>query len=102
MMPYIGSYGYYEYGYCGKSFNLKHWRIAHFYKECNTDKNIIYRHMEKYRLKAGFNPCPRKFVVKIVSTDLVGTLKCFYSKCSQNPCRKNSPTKLVVDGFPQG
>ena len=24
-----------------------------------------------------------------------------YSKCSQNPCRKTIPTRLVVDEFPQ-
>ena len=58
-------------------------------------------HRKKYCSKAGLNSCPRKLVVEIVSTDIVGTLKCFYSKCSQNPCRKNIPTRLVVEGFLQ-
>ena len=30
MMPYIGSYGYYGYRYCGKSFNLKHTKWIYF------------------------------------------------------------------------
>ena len=58
-------------------------------------------HGKKYCSEAGVNSCSRKLVVEIVSTDIVGTLKCFYSKCSQNPCRKNIPTRLVVEGFPQ-
>ena len=73
-----------------------------FTKSATLTRILCTDTWKKYCLKVGFNPCPRKFVVKIVSTDLVGTLKCFYSKCSQNPCRKNNPTRLVVDGLPQG
>ena len=87
VMPDIGSYINQN---CAKSFILKHWPIANSYKECNLDK----AHGKKYCSKAGLNSCPRKLVVEIVSTDIVGTLKCFYSKCSQNPCRKNIPTRL--------
>ena len=94
VMPDIGSYINQN---CAKSFILKHWSIANSYKECNLDK----AHGKKYCSKAGLNSCPRKLVVEIVSTDIVGTLKCFYSKCSQNPCRKNIPRRLVVEDFPQ-
>ena len=96
-MPDIGSYINQK---CAKSFILKHWPIANSYKECDLDKE----HGKKYWSNAvfnGFNSCPRKLVVEIVSTDIEGTLKCFYSKCSQNPCRKNILTRLVVEGFPQ-
>ena len=64
----------------------------------NINKNTTFTGPWK---KAGLNSCPRKLVVEIVSTDIVGTLKCFYSKCSQHPCRKNIPTSLVVEGSPQ-
>ena len=65
------------------------------------DKNTIFTGTwKKYCFKAGLNYC-RQLDVEIVSKDIVGTLKCFYSKCSQNPCRKNIPTRFVVEGFPQ-
>ena len=86
-----------------QSFLLKHCPIANSYKECNSDKNIKnkYRHMEKVLFKKWLHPCPRKIVVEIVSTYLVGTLRCLYIKCSQNPCVKNIPTRIVVEGYPQ-
>ena len=36
-----------------------------------------------------------------VPTDLAGTRKGYYKKCSYKPSGNNVPTKLVVEGFPQ-
>ena len=88
---------------CGKSFTLNHCPMGNSYKECSSDKNMIikYRYMEKVLFESWLDPCPRKLVVENDSTELVGTLKCLYIKYSQNPSRKNFPTRLEVEGFPQ-
>ena len=70
VMPDISSYINQSYA---EFFILKHWPIDTSYKECNLDK----AHGKKHCSKAGLNSCPRKLVVDIVSTDIVGTLKCF-------------------------
>ena len=64
------------------------------------DKNTIFTGSLK-SVAPKLNSCLRKLVVEIVSTNFVGTLKCFFSKCSQNSCRKNIQTSLVVEGVPQ-
>ena len=59
---------------CGKSIVCEYLPIANSYKEYNPDKNITYNHMDKVMFQEA---SPRKLVVEIVSTDLVGTLQYF-------------------------